>query len=84
MMERIEAECFPHKAEQPKRKTLGASSRDGRGLKLAEDDVAMLRDAVSQAFEDIASRYYLQGGVVPEVRVSSDGVRIFIPVEKIR
>lgn len=55
---------------------------DQRGLKLGSSDIAELKRAASQAFDDIASRYYLEPSVEPTVRVTADRITISIPVVK--
>lgn len=50
-----------------------------KGFKLHDDDRRMLEDAVRAAYDDIASRYYLERGVEPAVSVGRDGIRVFIP-----
>lgn len=50
-----------------------------RGLKLTSEDVVQLQQAVQQAWAPIARAYYLDDDVVPEIRVTKEGVRIFIP-----
>lgn len=54
-----------------------------RRFRLANDDMRSLSDAARIAFEDIASRYYLNAGE-PSVRVSRDAIHITIPFEMLR
>ncbi|WP_165172493.1 ATP-binding protein [Adlercreutzia sp. ZJ242] len=80
LLERLQAESFP--AAAPAR-AKAASARDRRGLKLAEPDAALLRDAARSAFADVARRYYLEPDVEPRVRVTQEAITITIPVEKL-
>lgn len=57
---------------------------DARGLKIASDDLAAFSRQVAKAFSDLARDYYLEPVVEPEIRVGKDGVRIRIPIEKLR
>lgn len=56
--------------------------KDQRGLKLETSDIDELKHAVSEAFDDIAQRYYLETSVEPTVRVGSDRITVSIPVVK--
>ena len=81
LMERLEMEALPcagagrSKAKRPVR-------ADGRGLKLADADLALIQSRVSEAFDDIAERYFLAGVGQPEISVGADAVRITIPIDK--
>ena len=81
LMERLEMEALPcagagrSKAKRPVR-------ADGRGLKLADNDLALIQSRVSEAFDDIAERYFLAGVGQPEISVGADAVRITIPIDK--
>lgn len=57
---------------------------DARGLKIAPDDLADFSDRIADAFHDMAHRYYLEPDVQPDIRVGKDGIRITIPVNKLR
>lgn len=59
-------------------------SGDARGLKLASEDVLEIKRKTSKLYQEIASRYYLDPHVEPDVRVQNDAIRITIPVEKLR
>ncbi|MCI8469056.1 MAG: ATP-binding protein [Eggerthellaceae bacterium] len=83
LMDRLASESFaPAPAVRRGRK--GAPLGDRRGLVLADDDVAGLKEGVGRLFSELAERYYLDGTVEPEVRVAGDAIRITIPVEKVR
>ena len=58
--------------------------QDARGLKLAREDLDDFAGRVAAAYRDVAQRYYLEPDVQPEVRVGKDGIRIHIPVSKLR
>lgn len=80
LMERLEREAFPVPAKKP-----AASHRrrgDGRGLRLADEDVALIRERAASLLDDVADRYFLSGVGVPEVSVGPDAVRITIPIDK--
>ncbi|MGI6591376.1 MAG: ATP-binding protein [Eggerthellaceae bacterium] len=55
---------------------------DPRGLRITRTDIARLQEAVQHAWAPIAQSYYLDGKVKPQVRVTKEGVRIFIPAVK--
>lgn len=57
---------------------------DARSLKIADDDIAIFSDRIHAAYRDIARSYYLEPDVQPEVHVGKDGIRIVIPVSKLR
>ena len=61
-----------------------SASEDARGLKLAREDLDDFAGQVAAAYRDVAQRYYLEPDVQPEVRVGKDGIRIHIPVSKLR
>lgn len=60
------------------------SVADARGLKIDSDDLAAFSQRVASAFSDLARDYYLEPAVKPDIRVGKDGVRIHIPIEKLR
>lgn len=64
--------------------SLARSLRDSRGFKLSAQDASHLKDVVRDAFSDIAQRYYLEGDVVPVLRVGKNAIHITIPLEKLR
>ncbi|MBQ9021449.1 MAG: ATP-binding protein [Eggerthellaceae bacterium] len=71
---------------KPKARKRGAAEiaglKDARSLKLTHDDVDMLTESVSQAFADIAERYYLNPNVEISMCVRKNGIHITIPVDK--
>lgn len=80
LTERLRAESFP--ASKPSTKGPRSPREDQRGLRLAPEDVALLKTNVSHAMEDIAARYYLEGTGEPEITVGADSIRITIPLAK--
>ena len=70
--------------QRPVARAAKAPSGDARGLKIASDDLDAFSRRVAQAFSDLARDYYLEPSVKPDVRVGKDGVRIHIPIEKLR
>jgi hypothetical protein len=59
-------------------------AKDARGLKVTDDDLGELRQAVARAYEPLAEGYYLDPSVDPEVRVRKDSIIIRIPVRSLR
>ena len=57
---------------------------DARGLRVDPADLERFSAGVSDAFAALARDYYLEPHVRPEVRVGKDGIRVLIPVEKLR
>lgn len=84
LMERLEQESFPKSASPSTPARTAKPLADARGLKLAPEDAASLKAAAKSAFADIAARYYLEPDVEPEVRATGEGIRIFIPANKLR
>ena len=56
--------------------------KDGRGLKIAGDDLARFSSAVEGAFAPLAQRYYLGLAGKPKVRVGKDSITVTLPIEK--
>ena len=56
--------------------------KDGRGLKIAGDDLARFSSAVEGAFAPLAQRYYLGLAAKPKVRVGKDSITVTLPIEK--
>ncbi|OUO91486.1 DNA mismatch repair protein [Gordonibacter sp. An230] len=56
---------------------------DARGLRVDQADLERFTADVTNAFASLARDYYLVPDVRPEVRVGKEGVRVFIPVEKL-
>lgn len=78
VVDRLRAESFPAEPAPRARRR----RPDGRGLKLAEEDVRMLADAVRGAVEPLASSYFLDGVGQPQVSVGPDAIRITVPIRK--
>lgn len=57
---------------------------DARGLKIAPHDLDDFMNRIVEAYRTIAQRYYLEPDVRPDIRVSREGIRIAIPVNKLR
>ena len=55
---------------------------DARGLKIAPEDRAEFTAALKRAWALLASAYYLEPDIDPQVRVSRDGVRVVFPAYK--
>lgn len=49
-------------------------------VKLGKDDVVLLKNALKNAFETVADRYYLEGDVDPSVRIVRDRVVVSLPI----
>lgn len=71
-----------HGQNQPRRNGKAPRMEDARSFKLAKEDAAHLAATVSEAFSDIAQRYYLEEGVEPSIRSSKHRILISIPVVK--
>lgn len=84
MTDRLQQESFAEPAGGAPTGTPKSRRADQRGLRLSDEDVALLQRAVSAAMDDIAARYYLESADQARVSVSSDAIRITIPIEKLR
>lgn len=76
----------PAKRPAPARptRTSATSKRDQRGLKVEASDLDAFAQQVAQAYRSLARDYFLEPDVQPVVSVGRDGIRIVIPVEKLR
>lgn len=73
------------RAASPKvNRTRASLKSDARGLKIASDDLETFSQQISEAFHDIAQRYYLESDIEPDIRVGKDGIHITLSVEKLR
>ena len=81
LLTRLQSESFP---QRPRKKTTTRTGRDARSVKLADADANEFKQAVMQAFRDIANRYYLESDVECSVRVSGNSLNVSIPLEEIR
>ena len=84
MTDRLQQESFAEPAGGAPARPAKARRADQRGLHLSDEDVALLQRAVGAAMDDIAARYYLESADQARVSVSSDAIRITIPIEKLR
>ena len=66
------------KQPQGMRKPRGKRTKEA--LKLERSDVNALKQAVKDAYADLARRYYLEDGIEPSVRSLPDRVTISLPV----
>lgn len=85
LMERLEDESFsaaPSAAAAVRKAKHAGKGKDMRGLKIDPRDLEPLKTAVSDAYDDLAQRYFLESGVDVRVRVARDAITISIPVEK--
>ena len=57
---------------------------DARGLKLAEEDIEVIKEKTREILADLAPRYYFNSKVEPQVRIQGNAIKISIPVEKMR
>ena len=55
-------------------------TRSRRGLRLTDEDVRQLSEAVAAAVEPFAERYFLEGMGAPEITASADAIRVTIPI----
>ena len=81
MLDRIKIRSPQHSSTSSKAGK-GKLQDDARSLKLDKQDAKLLADSVSDAYADIAERYYLEPGVEPTVRSGRDRILISIPVVK--
>lgn len=72
----------PHEGEGDPKALLPALSHDARGLCFSSEDQEAFLRGVERAFQQLASSYYLDGGVVPHVRFRRDRIDITIPIVK--
>lgn len=80
LMDRLQRESFGN-AGNAMRKTQQTRPAALR-LKLTEEDAAYLSRKAAEAFSNIAANYYLNPNCEPQVRVSSEGIRILLPVSR--
>ena len=76
LADRLAEESFPRDAGSPKAPRRSAR----RGLKLADADIAALREGAARLVEPLAERYYLEGVGQAEVTATSEAIRITIPI----
>ncbi len=82
LLERLQSESFEKK--QVKTADDKPLRVDARGLMLAQEDVDSFTEAVSRAYREIASKYYLEEDVKPQVSVCGTHIKVNIPLEKMR
>lgn len=72
------------KSDDKTEKRLRAKAKRGdtRPVKLDADDKRMLSTACKTAFDDIASRYYLEPLGAPEVQIGNSEIKIIVRFEK--
>ncbi len=73
-----EAVGVAKRASKPK-----SAACDHRGLKIDASDLEEFSSALKSAYANLARDYYLEGDVEPNIRVSSDGIHVVFPVEKL-
>jgi hypothetical protein len=56
--------------------------KDRRGLKIADDDLTRFSNALTEAFDDLAERYYLNMRGEPRIIVGRDEIRVRFTVDK--
>lgn len=56
---------------------------DYRGLKIDASDLEEFSSALKSAYASLARDYYLEGDIEPNIRVTSDGIHVLFPVEKL-
>ncbi len=83
LLERIHIAGGMRSSEKISSRTPRVTS-DARGLKIAPDDLDGFSSCIASAYRDLAHRYYLEPDVQPEIQVGKDGIRISIPVNKLR
>lgn len=58
--------------------------KDPRGLKIHDDDLELLQEAIKEGYQSLARDYFLEPSVTPAIKVTSDELVIRIPLSKIR
>ena len=56
--------------------------KDRRGLRVTDEDLARFSNALTDAFEDLAERYYVQLRGEPKIVVGKDEIRVRFTVDK--
>ena len=87
LAELVRTQAIPAKEKAPetsKAASQKAVNRDGRSLRLCDEDKAMLADSCKDAFLDIANRYYLDPLGAPEVKVGLQKIEITLRFDKLR
>ena len=87
LAELVRTQAIPAKEkahETSKAASQKAVNRDGRSLRLCDEDKAMLADSCKDAFLDIANRYYLDPLGAPEVKVGPQKIEITLRFNKLR
>ena len=73
-------------AEEPNGSGPAASApnifKDRRGLRVTDEDLARFSNALTDAFEDLAERYYVQLRGEPKIVVGKDEIRVRFTVDK--
>lgn len=69
--------------EEPKHLEIDAL-KDRRGLKISKDDIEDFSLTLENAFEALATKYYLQLSDMPHVTVTKDCIRVRFDIEKDR
>lgn len=80
MMERLEAEAFPHPKQPARPKPARSGAAERRSLKLAPEDMRELQDDIAKALGKLSDRYFIRCAE-PEVQVGSTAIRISVPLE---
>lgn len=57
-------------------------TKDRRSVRIGQDDLDVLADAVTNAFAAIAQKYYLHSDIEPRVSATSEEIRIRLPLHK--
>lgn len=70
------------------KKSFGADKKkllekDVRGLKIHEDDIALLQNAVLKGYRNLARDYFLEPCVTPDIKIAQNELVIKIPLSKI-
>lgn len=69
--------------EEPRHQEIDAL-KDRRGLKISKDDIEDFSLTLENAFEALATKYYLQLSDMPHVTVTKDCIRVRFDIEKDR
>ena len=83
-LERILPEGGKSKSSKRRRKgsARGDTDSSARGLHISQQDLGQFAADMSHAWRGLARSYYLEEDVIPEVRLTSEGVQVVFPVRR--
>lgn len=75
MVDRLAEEAFPRGRQSKAR-----GHRSTKKLRIASDDLGELKDGIARLMGPVAERYYLEAVGEPDIGVTSEAIRVTIPV----